>query len=77
MVVRLKYYGPPTAGVDRTDLQVEIPADSTVEGLLQAAWGKTSLLESASFLVNNSRATLQTALNENDEVVALRLLRGG
>jgi len=77
MVVRLKYHGPPTAGITRNNFSMEIPAGSTVEELLLAAWGKTELHKSASFLVNNTRATLKTVLNENDEVIALRLLSGG
>ena len=77
MIVRLKYYGTPTAGVEKTDSPAEIPAGSTVEGLLLAAWGKTELLKAASFLVNNTQATLKTILNENDEVIVLRPLNGG
>ena len=77
MFVRLKCYGSPAAGIDRKDLMMDIPAGSTVEALLLAAWGKTELLEHASFLVNNTRAALKTVLNENDEVTVLRLLSGG
>ena len=76
MIVRLKYYGTPVAGIDRNNLSMEIPAGSTVEGLISAAWGKTELLK-ASFLVNNTQAALKTTLNENDEVIVLRPLNGG
>ena len=77
MLVRLKYSGPPTAGVDMNKLQVEIPAGSTVEELVLAAWGKTVPRESMNYVVNNSIASLKTVLSENDDVMVLRLLSGG
>ena len=77
MVVKLKYYGTPVAGVDRNNLSMEIPAGSTVEGLLSVALGKTELPGAMSFLVNNTQASLKTTLNENDEVIALRPMNGG
>ena len=77
MLVRLKYVGIPTAGIDKTDLSVEIPAGSTVEELFSAAWGNAVLIKSASYLVNNTQASLKTSLNENDEVMVLKPLSGG
>ena len=77
MLIRLKYSGLPTAGIKENKLEVEIPAGSTVEDLLLAAWGKTELPESANFVVNNTIASPKTVLNDNDEVMVLRLLNGG
>jgi len=77
MLIRLKYSGLPTAGITENNLQVEIPAGSNVEELVLAAWGKTELPASANIVVNNSIASLKTVLNDNDEVMVLRLLNGG
>jgi len=77
MVVKLKYYGPPTAGIDRTNYSMDIPAGSTVEGLLSAILGSTWKPKPVSFLVNNTQASLTTVLNENDEVMVLKMIHGG
>jgi len=77
MLVKLKYFGIPTAGIEKTGSSAEIPAGSTVEDLLSAVWGKTERFKSASFLVNHTQASLKTTLDENDEVMILRPLNGG
>ena len=77
MVVKLKYYGPPTVGIDRTNYSMDIPAGSTVEGLLSAILGSTWKPKPVSFLVNNTQASLKTTLKESDEVLVLRPLNGG
>jgi len=77
MRVRVKFFGIPAAGVDRNDFIAEIPAGSTVEGMLRTVWDETELYKTASFMVNKTRATLKTVLNENDEVMILRVLSGG
>ena len=77
MFVKLKYYGTSIAGVEKTNYSTEIPAGSTVEELLLAAWGIKEKLKSVNFLVNNTQASRKTTLNENDEVMVLRPLNGG
>ena len=77
MVVKLKYYGPPAAGIDRTNYSTDIPDGSTVDGLLSAILGNTGRSKSASYLVNNTQASLTTVLNENDEVMVLKMIHGG
>ena len=77
MVVKLKCFGLPATGVDRTNYSAEIPAGSTVEGLLSAVLGNAGIPKSASYLVNNTQASITTILNENDEVIVMRPITGG
>ena len=80
MFVTLKYFGLPI-GLESNSLEREIKEASTVEELLDAIWGGdekiAELLKEASFVVNNTRADLQTVLKDKDELIILRVLGGG
>ena len=77
MHVRVKFIGIPEAGIDRSGIAAEIPDYSTVEGMLISVMGDAKPYKTMNFIVNKSRATMDTVLKENDEVMVLRVLAGG
>ena len=77
MLVRVKFIGIPESGIDRSGVAAEIPEGSTVEGMLISVMGDAKPYRTMNFIVNKSRASMETILKENDEVMVLRVLAGG
>ena len=75
MFVRVKFIGIPKAGIDRS--VAEIPANSTIEGMLTSVLGDAKPFKTMNFMVNKARASLETVLKENDEVMVMRVYNGG
>jgi sulfur carrier protein ThiS len=79
LVIKIKYFGVETTSLPLT---IELPENSTIEILLDYISeiindSIDSLLRSAVFLVNKSRADKETVLHDKDEVHILYILGGG
>jgi len=81
-MIKLKYYGVNPALCGHEPQQVELPAYSTIEQLVNIISDKIQdpvdvLLQSAVFLVNKSNAKKNTTLADGDEVFILYGIAGG
>ena len=79
MTVFLKYYGMPIF-LDSGKRTIELPEASTVVqliGMLCKAKDELETLETSMFLVNRTRAGLDTVLKAGDELMILNVLGGG
>lgn len=79
MVIKIKYYGVDTTNLPLT---VELTENSTIEDLIEHISeiindSRSSLLKSAMFLVNKTKADKKTSLHDKDELHVLNVLGGG
>ena len=81
IVVRVKFFAAPREALGTTEIELEIPAGSTVENLIDLLKEKYPVLQAytrfLSVAVNRAYVGMQTALQDGDEVACLPPVGGG